>query len=431
MISPEVSIRFHCVLILLNFFAMACFAAVADFQAKWDIGPSALSGYAVVISVAGIFLSLFMIYIPFTQLMHTLAGVRAVVFAAFLTFMYLLTALLTTISAFTEPGCISPMMDPHALENGALFTNGLPGWCTTKKAGAIFFLFVFTLWAVALVAIYVQISNDRLAPPQVEDPRPTEQLPQETDPEKPPDPHVEPHWQVVVPSADVQRPTFHCNVCLETYAVDDIVRVDLCEHAFCRECLRNYISSKLKDRHFPIFCPTCMTEESTQDHSAINILLAQQVGIAKEECEIWSDLEMAALAIEIHCPGCNRMVSVPRQEYEETSTITCPLPNCNHRWCKTCRHAVPIGDAMHSCDGLAELDGLVKNRGWRRCPGPGCNTIIQKARGCHHMKCIVSGCNTHFCYRCGDLIVRSALPDVVNTGVRRHYRACQMFEDDD
>jgi len=39
MISPEVSIRFHCVLILLNFFAMACFAAVADFQAKWDIGP--------------------------------------------------------------------------------------------------------------------------------------------------------------------------------------------------------------------------------------------------------------------------------------------------------------------------------------------------------------------------------------------------------
>lgn len=141
------------------------------------------------------------------------------------------------------------------------------------------------------MAIYVQISNDRLAPPQVEDPRPTEQLPQgkpinqrhsnatphptsisytdliETDPEKPPDPHVEPHWQVVVPSADVQRPTFHCNVCLETYAVDDIARVDLCEHAFCRECLRNYISSKLKDRHFPIFCPTCMTEESTQDHS--------------------------------------------------------------------------------------------------------------------------------------------------------------------
>ena len=64
--------------------------------------------------------------------------------------------------------------------------------------------------------------------------------------------------------ARIQQSTFHCGVCLETYAVDDIARVDPCTHAFCRECIKSYVSSKLKERHFPIFCPTCMTEESPQ-----------------------------------------------------------------------------------------------------------------------------------------------------------------------
>jgi hypothetical protein len=67
--------------------------------------------------------------------------------------------------------------------------------------------------------------------------------------------------------AGVQRSTFNCGVCLETHAVDDITRVDPCGHTFCRECIRSYISSKLKERHFPIFCPTCMTEKSKQCYS--------------------------------------------------------------------------------------------------------------------------------------------------------------------
>jgi len=71
-------------------------------------------------------------------------------------------------------------------------------------------------------------------------------------------PAVQPHL------VGVQRSTFNCGVCLETYAVEDITRVDSCAHAFCRECIRSHISSKLKERHFPIFCPTCMTEKSIQ-----------------------------------------------------------------------------------------------------------------------------------------------------------------------
>ena len=48
----------------------------------------------------------------------------------------------TTISAFTEPGCKDASKDPHA-SLGKEFQLELPGWCSTKKAGAIFFWFAF------------------------------------------------------------------------------------------------------------------------------------------------------------------------------------------------------------------------------------------------------------------------------------------------
>ena len=53
---------------------------------------AAFSRFAVVVSVAGIFLSLAVLCIPVKQLAHALAGIRAVVFAAIVTLMYLLTA---------------------------------------------------------------------------------------------------------------------------------------------------------------------------------------------------------------------------------------------------------------------------------------------------------------------------------------------------
>ena len=51
---------------------------------------------------------------------------------------------ITTISAWTEPGCKNPKSDPHAKALGDNFTNGLPGWCATKKAGSIFFWLAFS-----------------------------------------------------------------------------------------------------------------------------------------------------------------------------------------------------------------------------------------------------------------------------------------------
>jgi len=89
----------------------------------------------------------------------------------------LLIAFITTISAWTEPGCKNPDNDPHAKEKGDDFKHGLSGWCTTKKAGAIFFWLTFVFWAASLVLLIYYWRTGKLnasrdpafVPPQMND----------------------------------------------------------------------------------------------------------------------------------------------------------------------------------------------------------------------------------------------------------------------
>jgi hypothetical protein len=63
---------------------------------------------------------------------------------------------IVTISAWTEPGCKNPDNDPNAENNGDAFKQGLPGWCSTKKAGAIF------LWLAS--GMYLCFQSNRRYP---------------------------------------------------------------------------------------------------------------------------------------------------------------------------------------------------------------------------------------------------------------------------
>ena len=82
---------------------------------------------------------------------------------------------------------------------------------------------------------------------------------------------------------------------------------------------------------------------------------------------------------------------VARDEHEEAKIIACPLPDCNHVWCKLCQQSVDFNGLDHSCDGTLELDRLMKEQGWKYCPcepapailyllGPQCIPHLQHAR---------------------------------------------------
>ncbi|KAJ7671651.1 hypothetical protein DFH06DRAFT_121369 [Mycena polygramma] len=179
MIVSKPMIVFHTSQIFFNFLAMCCFASVAAFQAKWHVGPSGLSGFAIFLSILGMFLPLFMLLIPVAyekydkaiRLARALKEVRVgFILTGTGSAFSLLIAFATTISAFTEPGCKDASKDPNAKKGGDDFVNGLPGWCSTKKAGAIFFWGAFIFWGASLVLLVLDWRSGKLHTSQARDP---------------------------------------------------------------------------------------------------------------------------------------------------------------------------------------------------------------------------------------------------------------------
>lgn len=56
---------------------------------------------------------------------------------------------------------------------------------------------------------------------------------------------------------------FTCGICLEEMPDDSIASPDPCGHTFCRDCLREYVTTRLNERRFPILCPTCAASNDT------------------------------------------------------------------------------------------------------------------------------------------------------------------------
>ncbi|EJU04874.1 hypothetical protein DACRYDRAFT_20477, partial [Dacryopinax primogenitus] len=152
------TISAHAAQAFFVFLAMCCFASTAAFQAQWKVGPSFLSGFAIFVAVTALILSIYLLVVPFVYwkydrlkaLARPLNEIRVkLILNVAGTIWLLLISFITTISAWTEPGCKDPTQDPHA-SLGKDFQSSLSGWCTTKKAGAAFFWMCFVGWVVSL-----------------------------------------------------------------------------------------------------------------------------------------------------------------------------------------------------------------------------------------------------------------------------------------
>lgn len=55
---------------------------------------------------------------------------------------------------------------------------------------------------------------------------------------------------------DAER-TFICNMCYRNHSYESVMLMDPCGHNFCPACLRTHVVWELKERHFPVQCPSC------------------------------------------------------------------------------------------------------------------------------------------------------------------------------
>jgi len=206
---------------------------------------------------------------------------------------------------------------------------------------------------------------------------------------------------------NVAQRLFECSICMDDVPMDSIALIDSCGHSFCRECLRGHIATCLGEHRFPVRCPTCtankgkgkgkeqtggVCQPDLRSHgpsrdlsSEVSQSLALDLGLTDEQLNIWTEMEMVAFSILLQCRKyarrvhpltscancrnrCQRSMFVARDEHDSVSVIACPLPDCDHIWCRQCQQSIDLNGPRHSCDGASELDHLVKEQGWKYCP---------------------------------------------------------------
>ncbi|KAG8680997.1 hypothetical protein FRC09_017830 [Ceratobasidium sp. 395] len=215
----------------------------------------------------------------------------------------------------------------------------------------------------------------------------------------------------LAPESQLGR-SFDCGICFETFHSDALAPMDGCDHPYCRECMLGYVQAKLDSRSFPMPCPTCQSARGGETQGTVGDALIQTIGITYEQYEIYNQLLLAQYAVTLHCRGCERTAYVDRADLNMAEDIiTCPLPDCSHSWCKNCNMSVE-GGGGHSCDGTTEMQSLVDAEGWKE-------EIFGSLKDT----------TSHFCYRCGNIIIQSVNADKIDDAVKQHFRGqCAMFD---
>jgi len=65
--------------------------------------------------------------------------------------------------------------------------------------------------------------------------------------------------------------------------------------------------------------------------------------------------------------SCEKFAFVDREDHNAMNILSCPF-NCGYVWCKACQQQVQHG-VKHSCDGTEELKRLMRDKGYKACPG--------------------------------------------------------------
>ncbi|KAF9480533.1 hypothetical protein BDN70DRAFT_805202 [Pholiota conissans] len=221
---------------------------------------------------------------------------------------------------------------------------------------------------------------------------------------------------------------FECGVCAEVHNVNVRISLADCGHMFCKECLTTYTRTKIGDGRYPIFCPECVVERPRAIKSQLAENEIQQLDIPAESLTRLQELQLVLHCITLQCPRCKEVMNVDRVQFTEQSVLVCPLPRCGHKWCKSCLKTLASSQHQHKCKN-SNIDRLMKRKGWKYCPG--CRTPVQKETGCNHMTVSffsLPDIYSHFCYKCGVLMVDTTFGGDVGTAVTEHYMECQLFE---
>ena len=163
-----------------------------------------------------------------------------------------------------------------------------------------------------------------------------------------------------------------------------MVRLFVCSHLFCEECISVYVEGKLKLLE-QFNCPSCSLPFDD------NCIFLQELSVEEQEKLISINLRKQINSSNDklrECPDEKCKLGVIRVRNDKQRTGTCE--ECYKQYCIRCMLPAHKGE----CANIS-TDLLQKKFNFKECPK--CKRIIERISGCPHITCL---CGKDFCYIC-------------------------------
>lgn len=221
-----------------------------------------------------------------------------------------------------------------------------------------------------------------------------------------------------------------CEVCFELQPGSKCIRLKPCEHIFCKNCIRDYLTLNIVNGN--IGAIRCMQYDCDSPLSDIQIRLNVDEEIYKKYRKFSVKFAIENDPNLLYCP---REICQSVARISSLSPDLCHCENCGFYFCMYCKkayHGVQMCNLKNeerakvireyqecSVDRKLELEKrftkqqLLKwveddlSEQWLKAcskPCPNCRAVIQKVDGCNKMMCL--NCNTPFCWLCNVTLSR-------------------------
>jgi len=175
-----------------------------------------------------------------------------------------------------------------------------------------------------------------------------------------------------------------CLCCYEGMEGGRVERLG-CGHAFCRECVEDFLRQKLR----------CGGELKCMQEGCVCVYTAQyvaefSVGLKELQAKALQKQEVLLSKHKVFCSTVDCDTVLQRPHFSFSSTLLCPV--CSRKTCFHCADPVhPQKPCTNEVQTWAQLNRQVAN-----CPR--CLTRTEKNAGCNHMLC--PQCHFQWCWIC-------------------------------
>lgn len=212
--------------------------------------------------------------------------------------------------------------------------------------------------------------------------------------------HQEELQDNITPNNDLmllkQKSDKKCEICEEYININDLSLTKLpCKHLICKECLIEYLTSKIEDSVvliIPCFhheCKVILTEDYIINIIKNNSILYDKYNRFKLKAQIQADPNKQFCPY----PNCTGYLL----KTKATKFVTCQN---GHQYCFIC---LQKWHPDSKCEEIVDKDFQLwaKDKVIKRCPK--CNYYVEKNEGCNHITC--QQCKYEWCWICLEQIV--------------------------